>query len=171
MKEQLVAIAKAVKTHGLSGEIVAKILTDFPERFGYTEKVFSVSPKGQIQKLEIEDFWFQKNRIVLKFVGIDSIEEAKKLVGCEICIHESEVVELEKDEFFDWQLIGCKVETIQGEKIGEVIEVMHGVASEILVVQGLKKDYLIPFVNAICPEVDIEKKNIKIDPPEGLLDF
>jgi len=171
VKEHLVAIAKAVKTHGLSGEIVAQILTDFPERFGYTEKVFSVSPKGQIQRLEIESFWFQKNRVVLKFVGIDSIEEAKKLVGCEICIHESEVVELEEDEFFDWQLIGCIVETIQGEKIGEVTEVMHGVASEILVVQGPKKDHLIPFVNAICPEVDIEKKIIKIDPPEGLLDF
>ncbi|GIU81759.1 MAG: ribosome maturation factor RimM [Pyrinomonadaceae bacterium] len=171
MREQLVAIAKAVKTHGLAGEIVAEVLTDFPERFSYTERVFSVSPKGKIQGLEIEDFWFQKNRVVLKFVGIDSIEEAEKLIGCEICIHESEVVELEEDEFFYWQLIGCIVETVQGERIGEVKEVMQGVASEILVVQGENKDYLIPFVNAICPEVDIEKKIIKIDAPEGLLDF
>lgn len=171
MREKLVAIAKIVKTHGLSGDVVAQILTDFPERFSYTERVFSVTPKGDVRQLEIKDFWFHKNRIVLKFVNIDSIEKAEELIGCEICVHESEVVELENDEFFEWQLIGCVVETIQGEEIGKVKEVMRGVASEILVVQGTKKEYLIPFVNAICPEVDVEKKIIKIDAPEGLLDF
>jgi 16S rRNA processing protein RimM len=171
VREKLVAIAKIVKTHGLSGDVVAQILTDFPERFSYTERVFSVTPKGDVRQLEIKDFWFHKNRIVLKFVNIDSIEKAEELIGCEICVHESEVVELENDEFFEWQLIGCVVETIQGEEIGKVKEVMRGVASEILVVQGTKKEYLIPFVNAICPEVDVEKKIIKIDAPEGLLDF
>jgi 16S rRNA processing protein RimM len=171
VREKLVAIAKIVKTHGLSGDVVAQILTDFPERFSYTERVFSVTPKGDVRQLEIKDFWFHKNRIVLKFVNIDSIEKAEELIGCEICVHESEVVELENDEFFEWQLIGCVVETIQGEEIGKVKEVMRGVASEILVVQGTKKEYLIPFVNAICTEVDVEKKIIKIDAPEGLLDF
>lgn len=170
-KEQLVAIAKITRTRGIRGEVVAEILTDFPERFAQTKRVFSVSPKEQIGKLDLEEFWFHKNKVILKFVGIDSIEQAQGLVGCEICIHESEVVELSEDEFFDWQLIGCTVETVENEKIGEVTEIMRTAATEILVVQGEKKDYLIPFVGSICVEIDIENKLIRVDAPEGLLDF
>ncbi len=170
-KENLVAIARVTKTRGIRGELVAETLTDFPERFAQTKRVFSVDPKEQVRKLDLEKFWFHKDKVILKFVGVDSIEQARGLVGCEICIHESEVVELSEDEFFDWQLIGCIVETVENQRIGEVIEIMRTAATEILVVQGEKKDYLIPFVGPICVEVDVENKLILVDPPEGLLDF
>ncbi len=167
----LVAIAKLIKTRGLRGEIVADVLTDFPDRFENLEKVFAVDVKGGKSELEIENFWFQKNRVVLKFKGFDSIETADSLRNYEICIPESETVELEKDEFFDWQLEDCAVETVDGEKIGTVREVMRTGGTEILVVAGAEKEYLIPFAESICVEVDVENKLIKIDAPEGLLEF
>ena len=169
--EDLVVIAKLVKTRGLRGEIVADVLTDFPERFDNLEKVFAVKPNGETLELEIERFWFQKNRIIFKFAGFDSIEAAETLRNCEISVAEDEAVELETDEFFDWQLQDCVVETIEGVKLGKVKEVLRTGGTEILVVAGETKEYLIPFAEKICPEVDVENKLIKVDAPEGLLDF
>lgn len=170
----LVAIAKTVRTRGLRGELVAEVLTDFPERFDETEIVFAVKPEGAREELKLEKYWFQKDRVILKFTGYDSIEAAENLVNCEICIPESEAVELEEDEFFDWELIDCAVETVEGEKLGRVKEVMRTGGTEILVVDSAKeagKDYLIPFAETICVEVDVESKLIKVDAPEGLLEF
>lgn len=169
--DELVAVAKIIRPRGLHGELVSDILTDFPERFGALETVIAVLPNGEKREVKIENFWFQKGRIILKFAGFDSIETADALRGAEICIPESEVVELEEDEFFDWQLENCEVETIEGEKIGVVKELMRTGGTEILVVAGELKDYLIPFAAAICTEVDIENKLIRVDLPEGLLEF
>jgi 16S rRNA processing protein RimM len=171
MNEELVAIAKTSKTRGLRGELIADILTDFPERFDGLKRVFAIKPDGETSELEIENYWFQKNRVVLKFKDFDSIEKAETLRDCEICIPESETVELEEDEFFDWQLEDCAVETVEGEKIGKVKEVLRTGGTEVLVVEGAEKECLIPFAESICVEVDLENKLIKIDVPEGLLEF
>jgi 16S rRNA processing protein RimM len=167
----LITIAKLVRTRGLRGELVADILTDFPERFDNLQEVFVVKPNGETSKLEIEKFWFQKNRIVIKFVDFDSIEAAENLRYCEVCVAEDEAVELEADEFYDWQLQDCAIETVDGEKLGTVKEVLRTSGTELLVITGGTKEYLIPFVEAICTEVDIENKLIKVDAPEGLLEF
>lgn len=167
----LVAIAKLAKPRGLRGEIVGDILTDFLKRFDDLKSVSIIYPNGEIVKGEIEKFWFQKRRIVLKFVGFDTIEAAETLRNCEVCVPEAEAVELETGEFFDWELENCAVETIAGEKLGIVKEVMRTGGTEVLVIQGETKEYLIPFAETICVEVDIENKLIKVDAPEGLLDF
>jgi 16S rRNA processing protein RimM len=169
--EELVAIAKIVRSRGLKGELVSDLLTDFPERFEHLERVTAIKPDGIKLDLKIEDFWFQNGRVVLKFVGFDLIEKAETLRGCEICVAESETVDLDTDEYFDWQLEGCTVETLDGTAVGEVTGVMRNGGTEILAVKNGETDHLIPFVEAICPEVDIENKLIRIDPPEGLLEF
>lgn len=170
--DDLIVIARIVKTRGLRGEVVADMLTDFPERFVGLEEVFVKPLDGGVgRKLDIEKFWFQKGRVILKFDGLDTIEEAEKLRNSDVCVPEEDAVELEADEFFDWQLAGCKVETIHGTPIGEVSEIMRTGGTEILVVKGDGKEFLIPFAESICTEVDIENKLIRVDPPEGLLDF
>lgn len=171
MNEELVAVAKITKSRGLRGELIADVLTDFPGRFEELETVIALLPNGERRELKIEKFWFQKERVILKFAGFDSIETAETLRSAEICIPESEAVELDTDEFFDWELENCEVETVEGEKIGRVKEIMRTGGTEILVVQGAEKDYLIPFAEAICPEVDVENKLIRVDLPEGLLEF
>ena len=167
----LVAIANIVRTRGLKGEVVADVLTDFPERFELLEVVTAVRESGERLELKIEKFWFQSGRVILKFVGYDTIESGETLRNVEICVPEAEAVELEHGEYFDWQLAGCTVETIDGTPIGEVFELMRTGGTELLVVAGETKEYLIPFATAICVEVDIENKLIKVDPPEGLLEF
>jgi 16S rRNA processing protein RimM len=172
--DELVAIAKTVRVRGLRGELVAEVLTDFPERFGATERVFAVKPNGERVELTLESHWFQKDRVILKFAAVDSIEAAEDLINCDICVTEDEAVELEEDEYFDWELTGCRVETIEGEQIGTVREVMRTGGTENLIVDNPgeeKKDFLIPFAQSICVAVDVENKLIRVDLPEGLLDF
>ena len=171
LMEELVAIARLVRTRGIRGELIGDVLTDFPDRFEDLQRVTAVTPAGERRELKIEDFWFQKNRIVLKFVGFDSIDEAQSLINAEICVPESEAVELEEDEFYDWQLEGCRVETLEGEPIGTVQEVMRTGGTENLVVANGAKDYLIPFAASVCTEVDVENKLIRVDLPEGLLEL
>lgn len=169
--EDLVAIAKIVRPRGLKGEVVAEILTDFPERFESLVDVKCVDMSGDRAELKIERTWFQNGRVILKFAGNDTVEAAEALRGYEICVPESDAVELDDGEFFDWELEGCRVATVDGAEIGEVRELMRTGGTELLVVAGETKEFLIPFAESICVEVDVENKSIKIDPPEGLLEF
>jgi 16S rRNA processing protein RimM len=169
--DELVAVAKIVRPRGLDGEVVAEVLTDFPDRFAGLEAVTGVRPDGKRIELTIEDYWFQRDRIVLKFAGCDSVESAESLRDCELCVAETEAVELNEGEFFEWQIEGCRVETAEGRPIGIVKEMQRTGGTENLLVESEERDYLIPFAKSICIEVDTENKLIRVDPPEGLLDF
>ncbi|HEX8775807.1 MAG TPA: ribosome maturation factor RimM [Pyrinomonadaceae bacterium] len=171
--EDLVAVARAVRTRGLRGEVVAELLTDFPERFEKLERLIAVAPDGERQALTLEEHWFQSGRIVLKFAGYDSIEAASALVGHEFAVPEAERVELPEDEFYDWELEGCAVLTVEGENIGVVREVLKtgGVETLIVLNPRTEREHLIPLAEEICVEINVEQKLIRIDAPEGLLEF
>ena len=177
--EELVAVARVVKTRGLRGEVVADLLTDFPERFDGLERLIAVMPASAARRvLELEGHWFQGDRIVLKFAGYDTVEAAGELVGCELTVPEDECVELAEDEFYDWQLADCRVETIDGEEVGRVREVLHtGGSAPVLMVYGGRGDaggereHLIPLAADICVEIDTRRKLIRVDAPEGLLEL
>lgn len=168
---ELVAVARILRPRGLKGEVVAEILTDFPERFEALESVTGLHPARAQTELTIEKFWFQNDRVILKFAGYDSVERGETLRNTEICIPESEAVSLDEGEYFDWELVGCRVETLDGVHVGHVRELMRTGGTELLVVDGEEKEYLIPFAESICIEVDIENGLIRVDPPDGLLDF
>jgi 16S rRNA processing protein RimM len=170
VEAELVAVARVAKPRGIRGEVIADLLTDFPERFEGVGMVTAVMPDASRRELTIEGYWFQSGRVVLKFSGVDSMNDAETLRNAEICVPEDEAVELDDDEFYDWELAGCTVETIEGKALGTVRELMRTGGTELLVVDGAK-EYLIPFAEAICVEVDIENKLIKVDPPDGLLEF
>lgn len=169
--DDLVAVARVVRPKGLKGEVFAEVLTDYPERFDGLKNAIAVLPNGQRLKLKIEEQSFQNDRLVLKFAEYDSLGSIEPLRGAEICVPQSDAVKLEEGEFFDWQLEGCRVETVGGETIGRVRELQRTGGTENLVVDGNGRDYLIPFAESICVDVDVEEKLIKVDLPEGLLEF
>lgn len=169
--EDLVAIARIARPRGLRGEVIADILTDFPERFDGLEDVIAILPEGEKTDLTIDESALRNGRINLKFRGIDTVESAESLRNAEICVAETNVVKLEEGEYFDWELEGCIVETIAGDRIGKVKRLMRTGGTEILVIEGSEKEFLVPFAESICVEVDIKDRLIRIDPPEGLLEF
>ena len=172
--EELVAVARVVKVRGLRGEVAAELLTDFPERFEWVEELIAVTPAGGRRTLAVEQSRLHAGRVLLKFKGYDTPEAARELVGYELTVPESEAVELEEGEFFDWQIEGCRVETVEGRPLGAVAKVLHYGAAPVLVVRegdGGGREHLIPLAESICVEIDLGRKFIRVDPPEGLLEF
>ena len=171
---ELVVVARALKTRGLRGEIAALLLTDFPARFEGLEELIAVDARGSRKLLALEAHWLHGERIVLKFAGYDTPEDAGALVGCDFAVPESEAVELEEGEFYDWQLEGCRVETVDSQELGTVRGVLHTGGAPVLVIrkdEGGAPEHLIPLVESICVEIDVEGKLIRVDAPEGLLEL
>jgi 16S rRNA processing protein RimM len=168
---ELVVIARAVKPRGLRGEIVAELLTDFPERFEDVEELVLVSPQGERKTGQLEDYWFQNDRVILKLAGYDDVETAKELVGFDFAVPESERVELPEDQYYDWELEGCTVK-VGDESIGKVQSVIKTGGTEILrIADENGNERLVPMVDSIVVEIDTAGKTIVVDPPEGLLDL
>ena len=167
----LVIIARAVKPRGLKGELIAELLTDFPERFEDLEELVLVSPGGERSVGRLESYWFQNDRVVLKMAGYDDVEAAKQLVGFQFAVPESERVQLPSDHYYDWELEGCTVK-VGSESIGKVQSVLRTGGTEILAIADENgKESLIPLVDSIVVEIDAAAKTIVVDPPEGLLDL
>lgn len=168
----LVTIAVIVRPHGIKGELVADLTTDFPDRFANLESVYLQMPSGQIKPISLEDFWFHQHRIVLKLEGCDTRNDAELLRNTKVQIPFDKIVELPEGNYYEFDLIGCKVLLPDGKELGSVQELMPTGAVPVLVVSGdNKSEYLIPFAEDICVEINTIEKLIRINPPEGLLDL
>jgi 16S rRNA processing protein RimM len=172
--DQFLAIARVVKPQGRRGEVSAEILTDFPARFAELRRVFLESPGQTPQPAEVEKAWQHKGRVVLKFSGVDSIEDASRLRGRHVLIPQEERMPLPAHHYYRWELQGCRVfrerEGVRGE-IGRVTEVEPTGGVEVLRVSTRQGEVLIPLAQAICTRIDTRAKTIVIDPPEDLLEL
>jgi 16S rRNA processing protein RimM len=170
--DSFVSVAKAVRARGLKGEIVADLLTDFPERFEGLDQLIAVGPSGDQKIVELEEFFFQNERIILKLAGCDTIEDAEAFRGYEFCVAESERVPLGDGEYYDFELEGCEVHDLSGKTIGHVQEVLKTGGTEILLIAaGNANEVMVPLAESIVVKIDTAGKQIVIDPPEGLLDL
>ena len=170
--EPVVIVARAVKTRGLKGEIVADLLTDFPDRFANVSQLIAVAPSGQRKAVELESYWLHQARVVLKLTGYDSMETAGAFVGSEFAIPESNRVQLPEGHFYDWELEDFVVETKSGKSVGRVRDVMrtHG-GVDTLVIESEEREHLVPMVQSIVIDIDVARRRIQIDPPDGLLEL
>lgn len=177
-----VLLARLIRPHGRKGELVAEVLTDFPERFHDRKRVYLIPPKSvgtRPREIRLESFWYLRSRIVLKFEGIDSINDAEPLRHFEVAIPHAERAPLERGAVYVSDLIGCAVMDLnrEGGEIGEVVDVDRGSSStELLVLRrrGLHMpdaEVLIPFVREYLVRIDVEARRIEMRLPEGLLDI
>ena len=167
-----VVIARVVKARGIKGEVACDILTDFPERFDSPDPVTVRLPGGGRLRLTIQNSWFHKGRVVLKFEGYDTMSAAEKLVGASVLIPESAQIPLEADQFYEHEIVGSRVSSLEGRVLGLVTRLMRTGGTDLLVVEGDdNREHLIPFTEDICIDVDVKGKVILIRPPEGLLDL
>jgi 16S rRNA processing protein RimM len=173
---EFVTIARVAKTQGRHGEVAATLLTDFPELFESRRKLFALAGSGkqsgaaERRRLDLDEHWFHKGMVVLKFAGVDSISDAETLVGCEIQIPRSERAALGSNEFYVSDLAGCTV-TDSGKEIGRIKDVQFGSGeAPLLVIQG-EKEYLVPFAAAYIEKIALEQKLLEMKLPEGLLEL
>jgi 16S rRNA processing protein RimM len=167
---EFITLARVTKTQGRRGEVAATLFTNFPERFTSRKQLFGLDAKGRRQELELEEHWPHKGQVVMKFAGVDSISQAEMLIGWEIQIPRSQRVQLEGDQVYISDLIGCTVYD-GGHEVGKVLDVQFGSGeAPLLVVQG-EPEYLIPFATSYIEEVGLEQKQVKMRLPEGLLEL
>ncbi len=168
---ELLTLASIARIRGLRGEVVADFHTDFPERFDDLESVCLEKP-GYRSSHDLESFWFQKGRIILKFRGIDNPESAQELVGCEVRIPEGQRFSLPDDHFYDSDLAGCRV-IEKGSVLGFVKEVFKagGDVSNLVIVTDKGLEFMVPFVSEFCLSVDVEKGEIEVDLPPGMVNL
>jgi 16S rRNA processing protein RimM len=172
--ERFLAIARIIKPQGRRGEVAAAILTDFPARFGSLRQVFLERRDRQPEPAEVESAWTHKGRIILKFKGIDSIEEANRLRSLHVLIRHEERTELAAHQYYVSDLVGCRVITAQGghHELGTVTEVEPTGGVDLLCVRRPDgRELLIPLAEAVCTRIDPEGKLIVVEPPEALLDL
>lgn len=168
-----ITIARVQKVQGRVGEVLTELHTDFPERFAERTQLYGWRPaSGERRELQLEEFWPHKGGMVLKFAGVDSIEDATPLVGLEIQIPVSERAELEDGAFYISDLTDCRV-TADGREIGVVSDVSFGAGSApLLIVKGDGgKEWMIPFVEGFLTRLDVKGKQIEMQLPEGMLEL
>lgn len=174
---QFLAVARLVKPQGRRGEVVADILTDFPERFENLNRAFLESKTGGPRAVDIEYTWPHKGRIVLKFSGVDSIDQADPLRGLHVFIRREDRVALPEHHYYVWELEGCRVlhgQAGSAQEVGVVTGIDRTGGVDLLRVARTGNDareLLIPLTQDICTRIDTADKTIVIEPPEDLLDL
>jgi 16S rRNA processing protein RimM len=154
--------------------------TGVPDRFRQDMRLWALAKDGQRREVTVEDLWPHKSFLVLKFQGIETISDAEPLVGAELQLPRSERAELEPGWTYLSDLIGCKVFDGQRE-IGEIEDVQFGAGEAPLLVVRDKKQrgeeqkraklpYEIPFAEAYLEKLDLERKQVRMKLPEGLLE-
>jgi 16S rRNA processing protein RimM len=161
---------------GRHGEVLAELHTDFPERFQQRRELSGLVADGTRRELLLEEHWFHKGGIVLKFAGVDSISDAEQLAGCEIQIPREQRAELEPGATYVSELIGCQVWAV-GESgprlLGPIAEIQFaGGAAPLLVVSGdAGQEFLLPYAEEFLKAVDLEGRRIEMRLPDGLLEM
>ena len=169
MKNNFISIGKILNFHGVRGEA----------KFGYTKnreefltklKIVYIQSEGSYNEFELESLKFTPKCAIVKFKGIDSLNDIAKYKGCLVFVNETKIREhLDEDEFLIDELVGLNVYDGE-ERVGSVVGVSNNGASDLLSIKTNSKNIcLIPFVKAIVLSVDIKKKRLQINNIEGLL--
>ena len=170
-----VLLARIVRPQGRKGEVLADIFTDFPDRFSQRKRLFLRAPDGSaMREAHVESQWRHKDRIVLKFLQVDSITEAETLRGFEVVVAPGERVPLEGDAVYVSDLVGLHVIDITPgvpEDAGEIVDVEpEGAGPAMLVIHAADgEELLIPFVRAYLRTVDLAAGRMEMELPPGLL--
>jgi 16S rRNA processing protein RimM len=166
-------VGKIVNTHGIRGEVRVISKTDFHEeryKVGNTLYLFKEGVKQPIE-LKIETHRKHKNFDLLTFENYYNVNLAETLRDGILKVPESQLGELEENEFYFHEIIGCTVFTDSGEEVGKISEVLTPGANDVWVIKGKRgKDILIPYIEQIVKEIDLTEKKVIITPMEGLLD-
>lgn len=167
--EQFLQVGVISSTHGVRGEVKVFPTTDDKNRFKKLKKVILDTGKEQMS-LEIEGVKFFKQFAILKFKGIDNINDIEKYKGRSLLVERANAVRLRKDEYFIADMIGMDVFTEDGAIFGKLTDVMETGANDVYVVETTKgQEVLIPAIKQCILEVDVEAGKMVVHLLEGLV--
>ncbi|MDP9860928.1 MULTISPECIES: ribosome maturation factor RimM [Streptosporangium] len=162
-------IGRIGRPHGLRGDVSVEVRTDDPEgRFAPGTAV--ATDPASTGPLVVESRRWHSGVLLVRFEGVNDRDRAEALRGTTLVIDSADIPPSEDpDEFYDHQLIGLAVVTPDGERVGEVTDVLHH-GQDLLVVRRGTAEVYVPFVKALVPVIDLDKGLLVVDGPAGLLD-
>ena len=175
-------LARIRRPQGRKGEVLAGVLTDFPERFGQRKQLWLLPPDvsaeagaAAARPVELLAHWLHKDAIVLHFAGVDSISAAEQLKDWIVAIPRAERAPLADDEIYISDLVGCTVLDLAGpapQEIGPIEDVDRSAgAAPLLVVRGSHGEVLIPFAKAYLRKIDLGARRVEMALPQGLVNL
>jgi 16S rRNA processing protein RimM len=159
------AVARILTSYGVHGEVRAAILTEFPQRFAGLQTVYLGE---EAQPYPLESSRLQRGQVILQLGGIDTPEQAAKLRGQLVQVPVAEAVALPEGQYYLYQIVGLAVETTAGEPLGHVTEVLFTGANDVYVVRGERGELLVPAIEEVVKQVDLEHGRLVIEPLEGM---
>jgi 16S rRNA processing protein RimM len=173
MSEAMYNVGKIVNTQGIKGELKVLLQTDFPEtRFQKGNKLVLIDPDNKTELIvEVEFGRLQKTTYIVKFVGFNDINLVEKYKGWMLKVPASDLLELEDDQYYYHEIIGCTVVTEDGETLGTVTDILTPGANDVWVVtRPVGKPVLLPVIDDVVLNVDVAAKKILVYIMEGLID-
>ncbi len=164
-------VAEIIKPKGLNGLVVVRLLTDFPQNLKPEKTLYLFPPVSDHASLTIKDIKIKGEYAEILFKEIDGIDKSEELRGRLLGIKFSEAESLADNTYWEHQIIGLKVITSTGRKIGSVSEILKTGGNDVYLVKGPGgKESLIPAIKDIIIKIDLSKGHMIIEPMDGLLE-
>ena len=168
MGNNLFPVGRVVKPHGIRGKVKVEYFGENLHQFSFYREVFIEGEKGLPEPYEVLEAIPQPPRIILQLKGIEKIEETELLIGKEIFIKKEAFPALEEREYYWTDILGMKVETEKGKRIGRVKEIFPTGAHDVYVVEGKRGEILLPATEEVIQSVDLRRGVMKVIRLEGL---
>jgi 16S rRNA processing protein RimM len=169
-KDECFELGTIVRTHALKGEIMAHLDVDKPSQYAKLDSLF-VEIKQKLVPFLVERINVQQDRAIIKFDSIDRLEDAHTLLHHKLFLPLSQLPKAPKGTFYLHDLIGYAVEDLDKGLLGIITEIYDGSHQDILAMQYLDREVLIPLVDSIVLEAIADLKTLKVRLPEGLLEL
>ena len=167
--QEFLEIGQIVNTFGIKGMVKVKPFTDDITRFDDLKKVYVEANKTKKQ-YEIEEVKYNKDMVLLKFKGIDKVEEAELLRNSYLKVDRKDEPELEEGTYYIVDLIGLNVYSDEGELLGKVDDIFNNGSCDIYAVKDeLGKQLLLPAISDVIKEINLEQKKIVVHILKGLI--
>ena len=168
--EDMLWVGVFANTHGIRGEIKVFPTTDDVTRFKKLKTLY-LDKGTEFMKLEVSSVRFFKNMVIMKFKGIDNINDIEKYKGKDLLIERKQAVPLQKNEYFICDIIGSNVVTEKGEEVGTLKEVLQTGANDVYVVKTKEgKEVLFPVIDECVLDINTEEKVVTVRLMPGIMD-
>ncbi len=168
--ETFIPIGRIIRSHGLCGSVKVVSMTDYPQHFRKFQSLYMEGDKGCGKWVEVEEGSIRGNYIILKLKGTDDRQAAEGLRGFVLKVRREVYPDLPENREYVFNLIGLHVQTLQGQSVGSLIDVLELPGQDIYVVDTGEKEIFIPGVKEFIKEIDISKKVIRVQLFEGFYD-
>lgn len=167
--EELLQVGVVTQTHGIRGEVKVFPTTDDAGRFRDLKKVFLDTGREKLP-LEIQGVKFFKQFVIVKFKGLDTINEVERFRRCPLLVPREDAVPLEEDEYYIADMIGMRVETEDGKAFGTLKDVMETGANDVYVIDSISHgEVLVPAIKECIRKVDVAEGKMTVHLMDGLV--